>query len=246
MSLFFLITIFVSGILAGFIGAISGGGGLISISLLLFLGIPPQITLASNKFGGLGMGIGGLYKYIKHNKIVWKYALWLSIAGILGSLIGSRILIDSSPAFIKIFTSVLLVLLVPTVFIKRGFGVEHVKTSKLKEVLGYFCYFLLSIIASFFGGLGMILITVVIFFLGLPFLEASATELVSFFIFSVVSTGIFMFNGLVNYTIGILLFVGMLIGGYVGAHTAIKKGSNWVKIFFAIIVIASAIKVLLT
>ena len=246
MSLIFAIAILVAGFIAGFISAVSGGGGLVSISLLLAFGISPQTTLATSKFGGLGTSIGGLYKYIKHKKIIWKYVLGLSAAGILGSLIGSRILIDSSQSFLKTFTVVMLLLLVPTIFIRKSFGVEWVKKSRAENLLGYAIYFLLTIIASFFGGLGMILITVVIFFFGLPFLEASATEFFSFTVFSIVSTVIFVMNGLVDYGIGILLFLGMLVGGYIGAHTAIKKGSNWVKVFFAFMVIASVIKVLLT
>lgn len=246
MTIFFAIAILVVGFIAGFIGAVSGGGGLVSISLLLAMGVPPQITLATNKFGGLGMSMGGLYKYIKHKKIIWKYVIGLSVAGILGSLIGSKILVDSSQSFLKVFSIIMLLLLVPTIFIKKDFGVECAKTSKVKNVLGYLIYFLLTIIASFFGGFGMLLIAVVIFFLGLPFLEASATELFSFTIFSIVSTVIFMINGIVDYGIGALLFLGMLVGGYVGAHTAIRKGSNWVKVFFAIMVLASVLKVLLT
>jgi uncharacterized membrane protein YfcA len=246
MSPIYLIAIFIAGIISGFIGAVSGGGGIISISLLLALGIPPQITLASNKFGGIGLSMGALYKYIKEKKIIWKYVVGLTVAGILGSLIGSKILIDSNQNFLKIFTIVMLLLLVPTVFMKRNFGTMHLETSKSKKILGYFLYFLISIIASFFGGFGMFLIVIVVYFLGLPFIEGNATELVSYTAFSIVSTIIFMINGLVNYYIGILLFIGMTIGGYIGAHTAIKKGNNWVKAFFVVMLMASIIKVLLS
>jgi len=245
ISLSYLLLIFLAGILSGFVGVIAGGGGIISISLLLVLGVPAQITLASNKFGGLGLSVGGLYKFIKEKKIIWKYTLWLSVAGILASLIGSKILIDASPNFIKTFTVIMLLLLLPTIFIKNSFGLEHFKTSKPKKILGYLFYFLVSIIASFFGGFGMILMVIVVFFLGLPFIEANATELVSYTLLSVVSTIIFMAHGLVNYYIGIPLFIGMVIGGYLGAHTAIKKGNKWVKIFFAIMVVASVVKVLI-
>jgi len=70
LNLVQLLIIFIVSILAGFVGAAVGGGGLISIPLLLFLGIPPQVTLATNKFGGLGVSVGALYKFIKEKKIV--------------------------------------------------------------------------------------------------------------------------------------------------------------------------------
>ncbi len=245
MIYFQLIAIFIAGILSGFIGAVAGGGGLFSISLLLLYGIPLQITLATNKFGGIGLSIGGLYKFIKEKKIVWKYAIGLSVAGIFSSVIGSKILLAADPASLKTLTGILLLLLVPTIFLKKDFGLENKATSNNHKIIGYVLYFLISIIASFFGGFGAILISIVVFFFGLPMIEANATELVSFTVFSVVSVVIFMANGIIDYQIGIPLFVGMLIGGYLGAHIAVKKGNKWVKAFFGIVVVISAIKVLI-
>jgi uncharacterized membrane protein YfcA len=239
------ILIFLAALLAGFIGAIGGGGSLVSISLLFALGVSPQIALATNKFGGLGSAMGSLYKYIREGKVVWKFVLGLCIAGVLGSLVGSQILLTIDTEILKKVTGILLLLIVPTLFIKKDFGVQNIQTSRVKKVIGHFFYFLFAIISSFFGGLGPIMILDVIFLSGLPFIKANATEYFSSFILSIVSTVIFMINGIVDYRIGALLFVGMLIGGYIGAHVAIKKGDAWVKVFFMCIVVASALKILL-
>jgi uncharacterized membrane protein YfcA len=236
--------ILAAGILAGFIGAISGGGGLVSISLLAFLGIPLQTALATNKFGGLGSGISSLYKYIKNGKVVWRYVLGLTIAGVLGSLIGSQILLSIDPLILKKLTGLLLLLIMPTVFLKKDFGVEEKETSVARQKWGYVIYFFLAIVSSFFGGLGPVLILNVVWLSGLSFIRANATEYFSSFILSLVSTIIFIAHGIVDYKIGVLLFIGMFIGGYAGAHTAIKKGDAWVKVFFVVVVVISAIKIL--
>lgn len=240
-----LIATLIIGTISGFIGAIAGGGGLLSVPFLIFLGIPPQITLATNKFGGMGLSFGALYKFIKERKIVWRYAIFLSLFGILGSLIGSRILLTIDTSILQKLIGILLILLVPTVFLKKSFGIEEKPTSRKRKIIGCICYFLISIIASFFGGMGVITMSIAIYFFGLPMIKANATELFSYSVFSLFSVVIFAFNGIVNYQVGIVLFVGMLIGGYIGAHTAIKKGNEWVKFVFTIVVIASAIKILL-
>ncbi|MFA6099051.1 MAG: sulfite exporter TauE/SafE family protein [Patescibacteria group bacterium] len=240
------IIILVIGIASGFVGAIAGGGGLISIPFLLFLGIPPQITLATNKFGGLGLSFGALYKFIKEKKIIWRYAILLSCSGILGSIIGSRILLTIHTAPLQKMIGVLLIILIPTIFFKKSFGIEERHASRQRKILGCFMYFLISIIASFFGGLGAISMSIIVFFFGLTMLKANATELFSYSIFSLTSVIIFSFNRLIDYEIGIILFLGMLIGGYFGAHTAIKRGDKWVKIFFSIVIIISAVKILLS
>ncbi len=241
-----LVYILIIGITSGFVGAIAGSGGLISISFLIFLGVPPQITLATNKFGGLGMSAGALYKFIREKKIVWPYAIWLGISGILGSFIGSKILLTINVDLLQKLIGILLIILVSTIFTKRNFGIDEKPVSMTRKVLGSLLYFFISIIASFFGGLGAILISIVVFFFGLSIIRANATELVSYSVFSLSSVIIFALNGLVDYRIGIILFIGMLIGGYIGAHTAIKKGNKWVKVIFAIVIIVSAIKILLT
>jgi uncharacterized membrane protein YfcA len=240
-----LIYTLIIGVISGFIGAIAGGGGLISIPFLIFLGIPPQITLATNKFGGMGLSFGALYKFIKEKKIIWKYAIFLSFFGVLGSIIGSRILLTIDTNILQKIIGVFLILLVPTIFINKNFGLEEKQVSKKRKIIGYIFYFLISIIASFFGGMGVITISMVIYFFGLSVIKANATELFSYSVFSLSSVIIFAFNGIIDYKIGLILFIGMMFGGYLGAHIAIRKGNKWVKVFFTIIVILSAVKILL-
>lgn len=240
-----LVATLIIGIISGFVGAVAGGGGLLSVPFLIFLGIPPQITLATNKFGGIGLSLGALYEFIKKKKIVWRYTIFLSFFGILGSLIGSHILLTIDTSILQKLIGILLILLIPTVFIKKNFGVEEKPTSRKRKIFGCICYFFISIIASFFGGLGVITISMAIYFFGLSMIKANATELFSYSVFSLASVIIFASNGIINYQIGVLLFIGMLIGGYLGAHTAIKKGNEWVKLVFTVIIIFSAIKIIL-
>ncbi len=235
----------VVGIASGLIGAIAGGGGLLSIPFLIFLGVPPQITLATNKFSGLGMSAGATFKFIKERKVVWKFALVLVVAGVSASFIGARILITTDQMLLQKMIGVLLLLLTPTIFFKPSFGLKKIKVSNSKMVVGTIIYFALSILASFFGGIGMLMIPTVIYFFGLQFIEANATDLIGFSLLSLSASIIFMVHGLVNYYFGFILMAGMLLGGYIGAHIAIQKGDKFVKIVFALVVIASALKILI-
>lgn len=247
MSLINLLIIFVVSGLAGFIGAAVGGGGLISIPLLLFLGVPPQVALATNKLGGLGVSVSALYKYIKAGKVVWRYVLGLSIAGILASFIGSNILVNlKSTDTLNIIIGISLLCLSPSLFINKKFGLKYREVAKHWRLFRYFIYFLLGIFASVIGGIGVINITFVVLFFGLPILEANATELVAYTALSMSAVTIYIVYGLINWQVAVVLFLGMLIGGYAGAHFAIKKGNEWLKIFMALVIAASAVKILLS
>lgn len=73
MDIITIFVVFFLGIAVSFIGVIVGGGGLISIPILIFLGLPPQIAIATNKFGSLGLSLSGLYKYWKAKKIIFEF-----------------------------------------------------------------------------------------------------------------------------------------------------------------------------
>ena len=75
-------------------------------------------------------------------------------------------------------------------------------------------------------------------------IEVIATGIIPWFALSVTSLIIFAQNGIIDYQVGLVLFVGMAIGGYAGAHYALKKGNEWVKRLLAAFAIISAVKLL--
>ena len=122
---------------------------------------------------------------------------------------------------------------------------QAIKTSNLKKGVGIFLYLLIMIFAGFFGqGTGPLSTYVLVYFLGLTMLENLGTGIIPWFVLSISSIIIFAFNGIINYKIGVVLLIGMAIGGYLGAHFAIKKGDVWIKRLFVIFVLFLAIKLL--
>ncbi len=239
-----LIAVFFVGLISGFVGAVAGGGGLISIPFLIFLGLPPQVAIATSKFGGVGLSFGAIVKFIKEKKIVWKYIPFLIAISLIGGYIGANILLAVKSEVLSKVVGIILLLLLPTLFIKKEIGLENRVVTKRKRALGFFLYFLIMTFGGFFGGVGSLAIYTLMFFLGLTIIKANATDIVPWFFMSLFATAIFMFNGIVDYQYGIVIFFGMIIGGYIGAHTAIRKGNKWVKLVFATVIIVSAIKIL--
>lgn len=84
------------------------------------------------------------------------------------------------------------------------------------------------------------------FFFGFTALEANATKRIPGLAKEIVTIPAFIFAGIISYDNGIVLMLGSLIGGYVGAHIAVKKGNVFVKIVLTIVVAATAIKILVS
>ena len=80
--------------------------------------------------------------------------------------------------------------------------------------------------------------------MGLTYLEINAIRRITGLTLAIVSSIIFTYYGLIDWMIGLFLMMGGILGGYLGANIAIKKGSALVKVVFTIVVVVSVIKLL--
>jgi uncharacterized protein len=240
-----LIATFSIGIISGFLGASVGNGGLLSIPFLIFIGLPPQIAVATNRMGSIGLSIGALTKFMRADKILWNYVPIFVLMSLVGGLIGANLLITIDTGILSSVIALIILVMVGLMFLKPTLGVERNKMSKLMMVAGYFCYLLVMVYSGFFGaGTGTLAIYTLMGLFGLRIIEANATDFIPWTVVSIISLGLFMYEGIVDYKVGLTLLIGMMIGGYIGAHVSIKKGDAWVKKFFGIVVFISAIKLL--
>lgn len=239
------ILVLVVGIASGFVGSMVGGGGLISIPFLIFLGFPPQIAIATDRMGVVGLSLGAIPKFWKEKRILWKYVPLFVAISLIGAYLGANILLSVDQKILSRLVGIILLAFLPLLFIKRDIGLRRIREAKSKKLVGYLIYFLIMIFAGFFGGgAGTLVFYTLMLFFGFTVIEASATGIVPWLPLSLLSLSIFALNGIVDYRNGIVLFVGMAVGGHLGASTAIKKGNRWIKNLFGIVVIISGIKLL--
>lgn len=168
------------------------------------------------------------------------------VFSLVGAHLGANILLSINEEIIDKVVGVILLILLPLLFLKKEAGIKRHEVSKIKKIIGYTLYFAIMIFAGFFsGGAGSLVFYTLMIFFGFTIIEANATDMIPWILLSVTSLAIFALNGIVDYYVGITLFIGMIIGGYIGAHIAIKRGDKWIKTLFAIVVIISGIKLLL-
>ncbi|MBI1834034.1 MAG: sulfite exporter TauE/SafE family protein [Candidatus Andersenbacteria bacterium] len=232
-----LLLTFGVGVLASIVsGMAGGGGGLISAPFFIFIGLPPQIALATTKFGALGLTLGAIAKFRKTEHVRKDFVIFLSLLSIAAAIAGSRILLSSTDEYIEKLVGMMMLATIPFLFMKE-MGLQSFKPSYWKEVLGYIFYFVVLVLQAAFGaGVGMMLMVVMMGLFGFTALESNATRRIPGFILAAVSLGIYIFNDVVYYGHGLAMLAGMIVGGYIGTHIAIKKGSGFVKMVFAIVV----------
>jgi uncharacterized membrane protein YfcA len=120
------------------------------------------------------------------------------------------------------------------------------KPSIIQRTIGYFATVALGIYGGFFsGGYVTMLTAAYVGFFRMTYVEAIATtKLVNIFS-SLVATGIFALNGIIDYPLGIILSISMFIGGIIGSKIALKIDNLWLRRIFLVTVIILAIKTMM-
>lgn len=239
-----LIYLMFMGFLSGFIDAIAGGGGLIGLPALMVTGLPMADILGTNKFQASIGTATAVYKYYRSDLINFKTVYQGLLVGFLGAVLGAITVNYISNSFMEfVVPFLLLIVLLFNIFNKNLGVVAGIKRMDEKIFFPLFG-FILGFYDAFFGpGTGNFWIIAIVFFLGYTFLNASGYAKVLNLKSNLFSLFVFLYYGHVNFLLGAVMAVGQFIGGYVGAHAVILKGSKLVRPFFLTVV---SINVLMT
>lgn len=244
MELLIFAGIFLIGFAASVLNATVGGGGLLTIPFLMLIGLPPHVAIATARFGDIG-GIGGVLKYHKARKINWGLAARLVAISLTAGLIGANILIALPEDAVRTSVAIIMLIFIPIILLKKSLGVERSARSQGMIVAGYVAYFLAVLYgATFSAGAGTLIGYTMIFFFGLPIIDAKGATMVAWVSQVILTSLIFLSQDLVHLAFGAVLIVSNFAGNYAGAHLAVIKGNAWVKNLFVLIVLISAIKLL--
>ena len=226
-------------------GPITGGGGLISVPLLIILGLPPESAIASSRLGALGLWASAITHYHRRKKINWPLARKLIILGLLGGYCGSQLLLYARNFDLNTIIAWLLLAMLAVVLSRKKLKSGPALPSKKRAALGYLLFFCVMIFSGFFsGGDGTLGIFVLVLCFGTTVVEANATRGPAWFSMGVVACVNYFNAGIIHYQYAALLVVSMAVGANLGARAAISKGEVWVRNMLAIVVVLLALKLL--
>ena len=165
----------------------------------------------------------------------------------IASAIGASLVLLITPQNIKLLVSLAMITVTIFTLVKRDAGIAEVaEISKRARILTFILTFLLGIYGGLYsGGYTTMLTAVYVAFFGMTFSESVAsTKLINVFS-SAIATIIFMWQGLIDYKLGLILAITMFIGAYIGANVVTKLSDIWLKRIFITVVLILAVKTLL-
>ena len=247
MNEVFILTVLVTSIVAGAYGSLIGGGSLLMVPTLIFLGIPPHIAVATNRAGFMGLFFTSIYKFQKKKLINWKVGWTIGIPALLGAYFGANFLFQIDEATIKRIFGIIALVVLAAVLLRREIGLVARKrsTQTWERIAGIVCAFLAGFVGSMSGGVGTYLSYILLFFFGQTFLQSAGTRKVAGLLIALMAISVFIINDAIDYRIAGVMFVGTWIGAYIGVHYSEVIGNTWLKRGFVIIVGIMAVKMLL-
>lgn len=228
-----LLLLFFTGLFAGTVDAIAGGGGLISLPVLLSTGMPPHLAFGTNKLQGMIGTLVATLKYYRHGYISMKKVYVGILFGLVGSILGSvAAQIISSDILRKIIPVILTIIFIYTICSPR-MGLKD-NNAKMSEFLFYLIFgFSLGFYDGFLGpGTGSFWVFALTFFLGFNLIKATAYTKVFNLNSSFVAMVCFAIGNNIDYRVGLVMAAGQMIGGRLGAHLAISKGARLIRPIF--------------
>jgi uncharacterized membrane protein YfcA len=233
------------GIVTGFLDSTVGAGGSVSLPSLILIGLSPQLAIVIDRIGSIGQSFTATLKFWRSGKIRWDYLPLFIVVSLAGTYIGTHLLLTINPNLLQKAIGVVLLLVLPVTLIKNELGIKRTTTGALKKAIGSVFLLMLYMLNGLLGvGSGGIAYYSNAYFYGFTFLEANATAVVPWFLLSVFSVALYAHAHVINWQDGLSMLVGMSIGGYIGAHVALKKGERWIKNLLAIVVAVACIRLL--
>ena len=236
---------FVAAFLGGFIDAIAGGGGLITLPAIMAMGVPPHLALGTNKLQGVFGSFTATLNFTKKGLINYKECFVGIFFTFIGALIGATLILFLNANFLKIIIPFLLIaIFIYTLFMPK-IG-ESDRAAKMNERLFYVVFgLILGFYDGFFGpGAGSFWMFAMVALIGLNLKKAVAHTKALNFTSNIVALGVFIAGGQILWLVGFLMAVGQILGAYFGSNLVIKKEVKFIRTMFLIVVAATICKLL--
>ncbi|WP_193336823.1 TSUP family transporter [Devosia beringensis] len=234
------------GLLAGFVDAIAGGGGMIALPALLAAGLPPVAALATNKLqGSIGTAMAAV-TFWRRGYVSLQALLPAILLTFAGSFAGALVVKQLDTSLLNIAVPIALIgIALYFLFAPNLSDVDKVARlpfARFVPLLG----FAIGFYDGIFGpGTGSFFTIGFVLLFGLGLTRASGNTKVLNLVSNLAALAIFIPSGDVVWPAAMAMAVGQLLGGYIGARTGIRFGARLIRPLVVVISIALALRLLI-
>ncbi|MDD2380651.1 MAG: sulfite exporter TauE/SafE family protein [Mariniphaga sp.] len=233
MEWYMVLALLGTGLFAGFINTTAGGGSMLSLPLLMFLGLPANVANGTNRVAVLFQSVVGTHTFRKKKVLDLTSDSRLVLPALVGSIIGALIAVEMDVLLLEKVIAGLMVVMLLLVVIKPGAWVAgHAGITNPKPtLLQYILFFFIGVYGGFIQmGVGFFLLAGLVLGCGYNLVKANAVKVYIILGLTVFTIGIFMYYQQIDWLAGLILAVGNAVGAWIGVHFTIRGGARYVRI----------------
>jgi len=235
-----------TGLVAGFINIIAGGGSLLTLPILIFLGLDSNIANATNRLGIFTQNITGIQGFRSKGVSTWPFSLYLGISAFFGAIVGSRISLELDEQVFNRVIAGIMVLVVLTII----FGKKSKTQSQERERMGFwyqaasiFVFFFIGIYGGFIqAGTGFLIIAALMGINRFSLVKTNSAKAIVALIYTISALAVFIIEDAINWYYALILATGNAAGGWIASRWSVDKGDTWIRGILVVMVIILAIK----
>ena len=237
------------GIIGGFVNVMAGGGSLITVPVMIFMGLPGPVANGTNRIAILAQNLTAVVTFAKRGFSDFRLSLTLAACAIPGAVAGALVGAQLEGVWFNRALAVIMVGVMLVMHFDRGTTEQSEDHQPTRRQLlnGH----LLMVGAGFWGGfiqlgVGFILMPILNRAMGLDLVRTNMHKVFIIAVYTVVALAIFASQVELMWAVGLALAVGNSIGGYLGAHFTISKGEHLIRLVLNLVLVAFIIKLLFT
>jgi uncharacterized membrane protein YfcA len=242
-----VLALLVIGTVAGFINVLSAGGSMLTLPLLMFLGLSPQVANGTNRVSIVLQSVSAVASFLRAGARHVGMSLRLSIPAVLGSLLGTWLALQVSDALfeavlITVMCGSALVMLLP----QQRLETRPLTAERLTPAV-YLAMFGIGVYGGFLQvGVGILFIVVLYRMLKVDLAQVNAFKVLIILVYTLPALGIFVYHDQVRWGYGLVLAAGSMLGAWVGVKVNVStRGALWVKRLTIIVIVAIILRLLL-
>lgn len=239
------------GILAGVLNVIAGGGSLLTLPTMIFMGLPEAVANGTNRVAILAQNISAISSFRSKGFSDFKLSLTLALASVPGAVLGAH-----TGALIRgeLFNVILALIMIGIIILmaskrkpaNRSEPEPAVPLTRSRLLWGHLGMVAVGFYGGFIqAGVGFLLMAVLHRVMKLDLVRVNMHKVFIVATFTVVALAVYIYHGKVWWVPGLCLALGNASGGWIGARLSISKGETFIRRVLYVALLAMAVKLLI-
>lgn len=243
-----IVALLLAGVAAGFINVVAGGGSLLTVPLLIFLGLPETTANGTSRIAIITQSLTAVSAFARAGKFDRPLLARFAAPALLGAAIGAFAASRMTDASFRVVLG--WVMLGCAAFVvanpKLAPAGAAARPSRLSPRWVWPTLFIVGLYGGAVqAGVGYLILAALVYLLRIDLMQANVMKVVLVGLYTPLALAMFVSQGKVDLWLGLALAVGQALGGWLGAVQALARGERFIRIALAVVVIASALKLLL-